>query len=73
MKNEQFKIVLAETTENYQRLGKWVAQIKGLPQARIYANNPVEALGKLILTFGRGKFLLPPEELDSQRVPKNAT
>lgn len=68
-KPKKLRIVTAETTGNYRRLGDWVAQIKGLPQARTYGKDEVGAVGRLILAFGKeqGITLLPASELDPQR------
>ena len=65
----KLRIVVAETTGDYRHLGVWVAQIKGLPQARTYGKDKVEAVGKLILTLGKenGIVFLPASELDPQR------
>ena len=66
---KKLSIATAETTEEYRHLGDWVAQFKGLPQARIYGKDKAEAVGKLILTFGKehGIALLPASELDLPR------
>ncbi len=63
------RIILTKTDGKYNSLGKWVAQLEGLPQARTYGINDLEALGKLILTFGKenGVVILPTTELDPQR------
>lgn len=63
------RIVSAETTGDYRRLGAWVAQFKGLPQARAYGKDRAEAVGKLILSLGKenGIELLPAAELAPSR------
>lgn len=68
----RLRVVTARTEGEYARLGEWVAQIKGLPQARTYGASEAEALGKLLLTFGkeRGVAMLPPSELDPQRAER---
>lgn len=68
-KPKKLRLVAAETTGDYRRLGVWVAQIKGLPQARAYGKDKAEAVGKLILAFGKenGIVFLPASELDQQR------
>lgn len=66
---KRLTVVLARTDADYGHLGKWVAQIKGLPQARAYGADEAEALGKLVLAFGKehGIAFLPASELDPQR------
>ena len=66
---KKLRIVVAETTGDYRRFGAWVAQFKGLPQARTYGNDKVEAVGRLILSLGKenGIELLPAAELDPQK------
>lgn len=68
----RLEIVAARTEGDYTRLGEWVAQIKGLPQARTYGASEAEAIGKLFLAFGkeRGIVKLPPSELDPQRAER---
>lgn len=68
-KQKTLRIITAETTEEYRHLGDWVAQIKGLPQARTYGKDEAEVVGRLILTFGKehGIALLPAAELDLPR------
>ncbi len=50
---ETNKIIVVETEGEYKPLGKWVAQVAGLPQARHYGATSVEVLGKLVGTFRR--------------------
>ena len=68
-KAKKLRIVTAQTAEDYRHLGDWVAQIKGSPQARTYGKDEAEAVGKLILAFGKenGIELLPASELDQRR------
>ena len=51
--SDTLQIASARTTGDSQHLGKWVAQIKGLPQARAYGGTKIEAVGMLVLTFGK--------------------
>ncbi len=69
---DKLKIVTARTKDEYICLGEWVAQIKGLPQARIYGASEAEVVGKLFLTFRKelGITILPPSELDPQRAER---
>ena len=64
MVSEELKVLAEETTPEYQHLGKWVAQISGLPQARCYGSSLAEAVGNLMLTFGKehGIILNPPDK-----------
>jgi len=57
-------ILFKQTADHYKHLGEWVAQIKGLPQARHYGATLPEAVGKLVLTFGKdqGMTINPPNE-----------
>jgi len=47
------KVGFRETYSEYKKFGEWEAQIIGLPQARCYGSTVYEAVGKLILTFGK--------------------
>lgn len=72
MSKLKLKIVTARTEGDYTHLGEWVAQIKGLPQARTYGASEAEAFLKLFQAFGKehGIVMLPAEELDSQRTER---
>lgn len=52
-RTDSLRISTARTTGEYLALGKWVAQINGLPQARTYGHTKAEAVGKLVLAFGK--------------------
>ena len=50
-------VILCKTNERYSHLGKWIAQVQGLPQCRTYGDNEFEALGRLVLIFGKERGL----------------
>ncbi len=52
------KITVVPTKNSeYACLGEWVAQIVGLRQARTYGSNQAEAIGNLIMAFGKEQVL----------------
>ena len=65
------KIGFRPTKDNH--LGKWEAQVAGLPQARCYGASPEEAVGKLILAFGKehGVTFIYRSEMQDQRAPRS--
>jgi len=46
-------VVIKPTKKEHINLGKWVAQIENLPQARCYGSSLEESFGKIVLTFGK--------------------
>lgn len=63
------KIGFRLTKDEYRQLGEWEAQMAGLPQARCYGNSPAEAVGNLILVFGKEHEIefIDPSEIQDQR------
>ena len=66
------KIAFRQTNPEYKHLGEWEAQVENLPQARCYGATAEEAVGKLLLRFGKeqGIQIGKSSEMSNQRRSK---